>query len=155
MQMNTAFLLVVLPQSAIGINVAEPNAVLRAIGARGARATVERLYSDDGQCDGSLRGIASGDSGWLKVAAVLKSSADGGAADQRELAVGEALEHNAANVLRIAASAFEVSAICGGLDVDDARYDSFERAVAAVERRSKRVRAVADTELARGCPVRC
>jgi hypothetical protein len=147
--MNVAFLFIVLLQTATRVSAADPKALLQAINAQGARMTVDALASDSGQWDRLLRAVARGNSSWLKVAAVLISGADGGAASELELTLGEALEHNAAAVLRIAVPALAVSTICGkGPDIDDPRYDSFERAIAAVERRAKRVRAVVDGQLA-------
>jgi hypothetical protein len=145
--MSTAIWFWFLLQSSSRITSIDPNAILQSVRAGGARAIVQALYGDDQHWARLRRGVASGDSSWLRVAANLKGGADGGAASQLSLAVGEALEHQAATVLRIAPPTFEVSEICGGPDVDDSRYDSFERATAAVMRRTNRVRLVKDTRL--------
>ena len=51
-----------------------------------------------------------------------------------ELAVGEALEHRPADVLRIALPMFGIN-VCGGPDVDDPRFDSYECSIAAIDAR--------------------
>lgn len=93
-----------------------------------------------------LRGISTGERDWLTIANRLHPVSDAGAAEQLELAVGEALEHRPANVLRISVPVFGLG-VCGGPDVDDPRYDSYELSMRAIDKRKAAVRGVRDADL--------
>jgi hypothetical protein len=103
---------------------------------KGASAALQQIYEDDRQWPELLHGIATGRTSWLNVANELRSASDAGATAQLELAVGEALEHRPANVLRVALPTFGMS-VCGGPDVDDPRFDSYELSIRAIEKRKR------------------
>ena len=63
------------------------------------------------------------------------------------LAVGEALEHNPENVLRLTIPAFDIAVICGGPDIDGERYNSLELAIKAIENRAVKVASIKDVSL--------
>lgn len=67
------------------------------------------------------------------------------------LAVGEALEHNPENVFRFALDSFEINVICGGPDVDDQKYDSYELSIKAINNRIQKVSSVEDISLKEKC----
>jgi hypothetical protein len=75
----------------------------------------------------------------LKTAVALRSGSDAGESEMLDLTIGEALEHNPANVFRTAAGEFQLSAICCIPDIDDARYNSYELSIKAVNRRIRHV----------------
>lgn len=120
----------------------KPELVIREIESRGAMVIVSELYADHKAWHSVLQKIASGDESWLRVANALRAGTDAGASEMLTLAVGEALEHNPNNVFRIASKAFRVSAICGGPDVDDVRYNSYELSMNAINLRIDKVAAV-------------
>jgi hypothetical protein len=94
-----------------------------------------------------LAGIATGKPGWLNTAKKLRAVSDAGATEQIELAAGEALEHRPADVLSLIVDDFGITHVCGGADVDDARFDSYESSMAAIQRREEMLRAVQDDTL--------
>ena len=119
-----------------------PSTVMKSIAVSGARETLTRIYADNAQWTALLSGIATGSSEWLSVAKSLKPVSDAGSSEQITLALGEALEHEPEGVLALAGDGFDLSGICYGPDVDDGRYNSYELALAAIERRILRVKAV-------------
>jgi hypothetical protein len=125
----------------------KPELIIGEVQSRGARIIVWELYDDDKTWLSVLQKIASGDESWLRVANALRAGTDAGASEMLTLAVGEALEHNPKNVFRIASEAFGVSDICGGPDVDDVRYDSYELSMKAINLRIAKVAAVKDPSL--------
>ncbi len=125
--------------------------VIREVESRGASMIVSELYGDHKTWHSVLQRIASGDESWLRVANALRARTDAGASEMLTLAVGEALENNPNNVFRVTLKAFEVSAICGGPDVDDARYDSYELSMKAINLRIDKVAAVKDPSLEKIC----
>lgn len=103
---------------------------------KGASTALRQIYESEKQWRELLRNIATGRVNWLNVANELRAAADAGGREQLELAVGEALEHRPSNVLRVAFPVFGVS-VCGGPDIDDARFDSYERSIRAIVKRRK------------------
>ncbi len=129
----------------------KPELVTREIESRGAMAIVSELYGNDKAWHSVLQKIASGDESWLRAAIALRNGADAGASEMLALAVGEALEHNPENALKIASQAFGLKEICGGPDVDDVRYDSYDRAMKAINLRIEKVSAAKDRSLKKIC----
>ena len=125
----------------------DPQAIIHEVSSRGAREVVLELYHDEDIWYALLRNIATGSELWLKAAVALRSGSDAGASEMLNLAVGEALEHAPENVLRIAPKVFLLRSICGGPDVDDPRYDSYELSMNAINLRMNRVAAITDPEL--------
>ena len=125
----------------------DPQAIIDEVSSRGARAVILELYTDSDVWYSVLRKIATGDELWLKAAVALRSGSDAGVSHSLDVTVGEALEHAPEQVLRIASQSFGLRTICGGPDVDDIRYDSYELSMQAIERRKKRVAAISDSDL--------
>jgi hypothetical protein len=115
----------------------------------GTRAALTRIYNTKGEWQELLKGIGSGTVAWLRVAARLRPASDAGTSEQLDLAVGEALEHQPRNVLTVAMPAFTISVVCGGPNVDDARYDSYELSIKAIELRKAKLREISDPDLAK------
>ena len=129
----------------------DPQAIIDEVSSRGAREVVLELYNDDDTGYALLRNIATGSELWLKAAAALRSGSDAGASEMLDLAVGEALEHAPANVLRITPKVSWLRSVCAGPDVDDRRYDSYELSMNAINLRLKLVAAITDPKLQHLC----
>ncbi len=125
----------------------KPDAIINEVKSRGADAVVSELYKDWNAWDFICNKIATGDQAWLKAATALKAGTDAGSSEMLDLALGEALEHEPENVFKIAANTFELVFICGGPDVDNARYNSYELSMKAIDLRIKKVAAVKDQSL--------
>jgi hypothetical protein len=121
--------------------------VCDSIASVGARVTLQHLYKNKDQWVGLLAGIATGEPGWLNTAKQLRAVSDAGATEQIDLAAGEALEHRPADVLSLIVDDFGITHVCGGADVDDARFDSYESSMAAIQRREEMLRAVREDTL--------
>ncbi len=115
----------------------------------GTSAALAQIYGSKGQWRALLEGIASGTVAWLQIATRLRSVSDAGASEQLDLAVGEALEHHPENVLSVAIPAFDIGIVCSGPDVDDPRYDSYQRSLKAIELRMAKLRTISDLSLAK------
>jgi len=126
-----------------------PAMVMRQISSDGPEAAKNWIYDDPKRREEFFAYVGTGASSWLRIANRLRPVSDAGMGEQLELAVGEGLEHRPLNVLRIAAPVFGIDGICGGPDVDDQRYDSYERSLRAVNRRIQRVRRITAPELKR------
>jgi hypothetical protein len=124
-----------------------PQRVANSIATSGARATLSRIYEDQGQWAALLAGIATGKPLWLDLAKQLRRVSDAGASEQIDLAAGEALEHRPANVLALVLEDFGISAVCGGPDVDDPRFNSYDLSMRAISLRQEKVRAIRDARL--------
>jgi len=124
-----------------------PTSVELEILRKGASATLNRLYSHDSEWDAVRSGIASGTVEWLQAVKKLYSVSDGGTAEQLAAAAGEALEHHPENVLSILNTEIGLNAVCSGPDVDDPRFDSFSRSLAAILRRQQMLRAIHEPNL--------
>jgi len=129
----------------------DPQAAIERISTRGTRQVVGELYSDYDKWNSVLRNVATGSEEWLQVAVALRPGTDAGTTSMLENVVGEALENRPENVLRIAVQGFSIPSICGGPDVDDARYDSYELSIKAIDKRKKNVAAVTDPDLEKLC----
>ena len=132
--------------------LAAAEAIQREVAQAGAAATLNRLYSDPEAWVSALGGIATGTPSWLRVAELLRPASDAGASEQLELAVGEALGSSPVVVLswlvtQQGANHYEVSFVCGGIDVDDDRFNGFDLALSEVNSRIRAVEQVAEPEL--------
>jgi hypothetical protein len=123
--------------------------VLNSVTSIGATETLHRIYEDEPQWSALLSHIATGKSAWLDVAKRLRAVSDGGSSEQLDLAVGEALEHRPINVLTLAIPDFRLEVVCGGPDVDDQRFDSYDLSIAAINRRESQLRALREPAIAR------
>jgi hypothetical protein len=140
--------LLVLGGAAAAAGVAlTPEAITKSMASPGAPASLSRMYENKAQWAELLAGIASGKPGWLNAANQLHRVSDGGASEQLGLAVGEALEHRPANVLSLTLTEFRIDIVCGGPDVDDPRFDSYDLSMAAIERRQRVLRALRNSTL--------
>lgn len=126
----------------------KPESIMHEIKSRGAKKVVSELYSDWNVWYSVLKKIASADELWLRTAVDLRAGSDAGESEMLDLAIGEALEHNPAIVFRIALKGFQISDICGSPDVDDARYNSYELSIRAINLRIRNVAAVKDPAFA-------
>ena len=117
----------------------------------GPKKVCNSLYDDKTKWNSLLKYISSGDEKWLKVAVNLREGLDAGASEMLSLAVGEALEHNPENVFKFALNSFEINVICGAPDVDDQRYDSYELAIKAINKRINKVSSVKGRNLKEKC----
>jgi len=128
------------------VTLAEPpltaQHVLSSIASHGAAPTLAELYRDDRRWAALLAGIATGDSTWLDAAKKLHRASDAGSSEQLELAVGEALEHQPEKVLSSAVEEFRLDLICGPPDIDDIRYRTYAKAIAAIEKRERRLKLI-------------
>lgn len=133
--------------SATAADGATPAEVQARVQREGARSAVEVLYRDQAEWRALLSGIATGRAEWLSVANALHAASDAGPSEQLTLAVGEALAHHPERVLASSAREFGLAAVCGGPDVDDARFNSYGRSMAAIAERQRALRAVTDPSL--------
>lgn len=124
-----------------------PKTILDEISKRGARTIVSELYDHPTEWNFVLQHIARGTKTWLKVAVALYPGSDAGASEMLELSVGEALEKAPVNVFSVTLPVFQLESICSGPDVDNARYDSYDLAIKAIDRRQKRISAITDPKL--------
>ncbi len=124
-----------------------PQTIAARVEAHGAKATLWQIYDNANEWSALLKGISSGTVAWLKIANLFHPVSDAGASQELQFAVGEALERHPDNVLRIAVPVFDVSDVCDGPDVDDFRYNSYESATQAVDRRKLKLRSVSDASL--------
>ena len=134
-------------ENATDKNCSEPTSILADVSNRGSRVVASELYSDSKKWNFILRNIATGTEPWLKVAVALHSDSDAAISEMLSLAVGEALEKAPANVFRFALPEFQLKLICSAPDVDDSRYNSYERAIEAVKRRQNKISALTDPEV--------
>lgn len=125
----------------------QPDTLISVIKARGGKAVVLELIKNWNVWDSICDKVATGDQAWLKAAVALQPGADAGASEMPDLALGEALENNPEDVFKITAKAFEISIICGAPDVDNARYNSYELSMKAINLRIKKVGAITDRSL--------
>lgn len=140
------------PNSEGLVRPATAEAIQREIERNGAAAALNELYSDPEAWVSALGGIATGTPAWLRVAELLRPASDAGASEQLELAVGEALGSSPDIVLswlvtQQGANHYEVPFVCGGIDVDDDRFNGLDLALAEVNRRIRAVEKVADPRL--------
>ncbi len=126
----------------------KPETILQEIKLKGAGGLAGILIDRSPKVwDSILRKIATGERSWLEAAVALRPGTDAGASEMLELAVGEALGNNPGNVFQIAAKAFDLRSVCGGPDVDDPRYDSYELSMKAINHRINMVASIKDPSL--------
>ena len=117
------------------------------IRARGPAAVLNDLWDKPGW-DELLRNIETGQSGWLRVAVKIHPATDGAASDTLTLAVGEALLHNPRVVLLQVAPELGIQSVCSAPDVDDARWDTKDKALADLDARIVAVTRLAGPDIA-------
>jgi hypothetical protein len=125
----------------------KPETIISEVKSRGAKAVVRELAKDWSVWDSICDKIASGDQAWLKAAAALQAGTDAGASETLDLALGEALEHDPKNVFESVGKTMNLESICSGPDVDNARYNSYELSMKAINLRINKVAAVKDRSL--------
>lgn len=129
----------------------DPQAIIDQISKRGAAQVVRELYDDYEKWYSVLRKVASGNEAWLKVAVALRPGTDAGTTHMLKKTVGEALENAPENVLRIVPQSISLRSICGGPDIDDSRYDSYELSMKAINLRIEKVASVKNPALENTC----
>ena len=137
--------------SSVNYSYKNPRAILAEVSKRGASAVIAELYSSPIKWNSILKQIATGTENWLKVAVALHPNSDAGAREMLTLSVGEALGTAPASVFKITLNEFQLKSICGGPDIDDARYDSYELAIKAINQRQKSILSVTDPKLKDAC----
>jgi hypothetical protein len=125
----------------------KPDAIINEIKSRGAKAVVLEVAPDSDVWDAICGNIATGDQAWLKAAVALHAGTDAGWSEMLDLALGEALEHSPERVLKIAIPNFELQFVCSAPDVDNARYDSYDLSLKAINLRIQKVTAIKDPKL--------
>jgi hypothetical protein len=140
-------LLIATNATVIAATTLTPAGITERIKAVGARTTLETIYSNEEQWTQLLAGIANGISEWLTIATQLHPVSDAGSSEQLVFAVGEALEHRPENVLSLAISEFGIQRVCGGPDVDDARFNSYQLSMEAVAKRQNMLRSIENKSL--------
>jgi hypothetical protein len=84
------------------------------IAAQGARQALSVVLADDVAWDSLLEQVGTGTREWLAVAAQLRPVSDAHASETLDMAIQEALPHNAAGVLAlVAAGVFSAEGACG------------------------------------------
>jgi len=127
---------------------ATPETLIEQVHANGARAVLDREYSNEERWRDLIHGVESGSDAWLQVAAALYAASDAGASEELESAVGEALAVHPSSVFRIAYPAFDASRVCGEPDRNDDRYRSESSALRNVDGRIAAVERIRDVKLA-------
>ncbi len=136
-------------QSSVYYN--DPQSIIAEVKSRGAEVVVAELYSDWNVWYSILRKISTGENYWLKAAVALFPGTATGTFNMLTKTVGEALEHNPENVLRIASYNIGLPFFCNGPDIDDKRYGTYELAINAINKRQKKVASIANPELKELC----
>jgi hypothetical protein len=124
-----------------------PDIITKRLSKNDARMVVNNMYDNGREWRLFLSGVATGKTAWLKLAIKLMPGTDAGATSQLFLSIGEALEHQPQNVLKIAVSEFGTGKVCGGPDVDDSRYDSYALSIKAIAFRKAMLLKVDDANL--------
>lgn len=117
--------------------------VLQRLSRKDAATLVEELYASEATWNQVLRGVRSGDAGWLKVARRLKQPS-GSTAAELTAAMAEALAVAPARVLAQLGEEFDPDDVCSLNTLEDTLGDSYAAAVRKVAAREKAVRAVKD-----------
>ena len=129
----------------------KPKTVLQEVSKRGANIVVTELYNDSSKWNYVLQHIKLGSVDWLNVAVALYPGSDAGASEMLVNSVGEALENAPINVFKIAFPKYRLEDICSSPDVDDKRYNSFERSMNAIDRRIKKISTITDRNYKEVC----
>jgi len=129
------------------VNYADPGYIMAEVSKRSPRSVVSELYAQPETWYMVLQNIATGSESWLRVAVALRAGSDAGASEMLTRSVGEALENSPESVFLIALPEFNLESICGPPDIDDVRYDTYERAMQALKNRQSRILAIKNPEL--------
>lgn len=113
----------------------------------GQHESIHTLFLDNNMWNSLLKKISTGETDCIRMALLLKRGSDAAPSEMLSFAVGEALDNNPEIVLEIAIGGFAVYDICGGVDVDDARYKTFTEASLAIKKRIESVQHVEKKEL--------
>ena len=100
--------------------------LMASIEKRGPKNLVKEIYSNDDLWFEFLEKISSGEEEWLNIAEKVLPAADAGARETLYFAIGNAIETEAERVLVFSkGSGIELRRICGGIDIDNSKYDSY------------------------------
>jgi hypothetical protein len=113
-----------------------PSSLLAMINEKGARAVIDSLWGTT-RWDTMIKGVASGDEAWLKVAVELAPGSDAGSASELRDAVAWALPHAPARVIAVAEQSELFRDSCSGPPVDFPSDDPkayFGAAISAVQK---------------------
>jgi hypothetical protein len=112
----------------------------------GIRNEVDSMYLDGVKWRNLLKNISKADSAWISIGLILSDSSDAAAAESIHQAFGESLERDPSRILGQIDSAGYIYGVCGGPDVDDPKYNSYERAMKAIEKRTLKLKALKKIE---------
>jgi hypothetical protein len=108
----------------------------------GARAVLDRLYSNQDVFDRLLGSIGTGDRAWLDVAILLKPASDAGSSEMLTAAMSEALLNAPGRVLLLVTDnsrEFKLHTVCDGVhvgtDLSPAQYRAWLRRAERVLRK--------------------
>ncbi len=121
-----------------------PPTILREINIMGPKREVERLWESDSLWLIILKAISNGSAEWLDVADALRPGSDAGSSEELSFAIGDALEYNAEDILKRYGMNKNV---CGAPDIDDPKYNTYAKAVRAINIRIQKIQAVTDIKL--------
>lgn len=122
---------------------------MKQIDIQGAKHVVQVLNKSESLWQYIRAQIAKGSLQWLYVAARLQPAADGHIGEELTNSVGQALEVEPRNVLTVLSlSAFNIQVVCTSPDIDDARYSTYDKAVASLIKRESAVSKVQQKDLA-------
>lgn len=118
-----------------------PQEVRTMIERDGARAAVQTLNEGGTEAAPNrlaiaMRGVASGEQGWLDIVPLLRSGTDGETGEGLTMSLADALPNNAAGVLRLIAGGEDAPSICDGqlsVNTPEAARAARQAAIPAVE----------------------
>jgi hypothetical protein len=113
----------------------------------GAHKVVAELYSDQEKWSYINEEIGAGNAQWIKIAVELYEGSDAGASEMLVSSLGEALASAPEPVFKYAIPKIGLGLICSGPDVDNPKFNSYNAAVAAIEKRKNRLMEINDPKL--------
>lgn len=118
------------------------------ISSEGARQVLSKLMASETQWKGLRIEIANGKQDSLVAGMTLYLSADAGAKEMLGHSFGEALKPAASKVLELAKrNNLPMSELCQSPDVDDDRFNSYDRSVQEIAKRKQAVEAISQSSL--------
>jgi len=118
------------------------------------RDGVQKTYDDlakDGRWDVLIKCIDTGDTAWVEIDVVLSAVGDASGGEELNTALSEAFASQPRTVLKFLHDKyhFEVNldVVCSAPDIDDPRYNSYELAITAINKREHAIANITDKEL--------
>jgi hypothetical protein len=104
------------------------------------RKNVDSVAIDMDSWTKFINKIEDGDSSSIDHALKVREEMDGHFSEEIDNAIGASLSKSPDQVLRQIKDERLIPFVCGGPDVDDARFDGLEKSMAEIQKRMKRVR---------------